>query len=98
MATELMMADTKRYHQLLIRPVNRSSEDLRLLRFEKANMQHITVACLYATIVQSIRECPSLMSVLASVLNHAATRLHEFLTRRIPPGYAEDRRELEPAR
>lgn len=54
--------DAQRFHQLLTRAVKRSSLDLGLIAFQKQNGQHLVLACLYTTIVQSTRECLTLMS------------------------------------
>jgi hypothetical protein len=54
--------DAERYHQLLIRVVDRASLGLGSIAFNKEEAQHLALACLYATLVQSTRECLLLIS------------------------------------
>jgi hypothetical protein len=47
---------------LLQRMINRAMLDLPLLNFKTENAQHIALACLYCTILQSVKECCSLLA------------------------------------
>lgn len=62
MTRELTSEDAKRFHELLARTIDRLSQDLGLLVFQKQNGQHLIVACLYSTIIQSTRESLWLMA------------------------------------
>jgi hypothetical protein len=76
MARSPTSQDAKNFHELLSRTVDRLSRDLGLVVFRKQNGQHLILACLYSTIMQSSRECLLLMmqptitlpSVLRSVV------------------------------
>jgi hypothetical protein len=62
MTRSAKLEDAKRFHQLLTGTVNRLSQDVGVIVFQKRNGQHFVLACLYATIIQSTRECLNLMS------------------------------------
>jgi Family of unknown function (DUF5677) len=62
MDRKITRKDAERYHELVIHVVDRSSQDLGLIAFEKEDGRQLVLACLYATIVQSTRECLYLMS------------------------------------
>jgi hypothetical protein len=52
----------ERYRALLERMVAQSTEDLDHMAFERASAQHVVLACLYATILQSTKECMLLLT------------------------------------
>jgi hypothetical protein len=55
-------AHIEQFRALLTDTLNHSTTDLQHLHFDKQRPQHVTIACIYATIIQSSHECLVLLS------------------------------------
>src|SRR5271166_5665704 len=55
-------AHIDQFRQLLTNTLEASTQDMRHIRFEKEDPQHLAVVCIYATVVQSTRECVVLLA------------------------------------